>query len=125
MKLNKIISIFIIIFFIQISTNFPILADENEKIEGFNEIRYSIKLVELNDFSYKLFYIGRITNLERTDDTVSFDGINIYRISRIKSSDGSFWEFSINHYKNIFHSLKDYRFQGIITEKFILGTFSK
>jgi len=78
-----------------------------------------------NEFTYRLFYIGKITNVERSDDQVSFDAINLYRISRIRSSDGSYWEFSINHYENAIHSLKDFRFLGILTDNFIIGSFFK
>jgi hypothetical protein len=114
--MKKIIKI-LIIFLILISCfQINVYANDTSDINNTQNI---------NEFTYRLFYLGRITNLERNEDIVTFDAINLYRISRIRSSDGSYWEFSINHYENVHHSLNDFRFLGIMTNTFIIGSFYK
>jgi hypothetical protein len=74
---------------------------------------------------YRLFYIGRITNVYRSDDFVEFDSVRVLRYSHMFASDQSFWSFSISHYEDTHHSHEDYRFFGMLTNSFICGMFSK
>ena len=83
-----------------------------------------INLIETK-YVYRLFHVGRIENVYTGENYVSFDSINLWRISRLRATDGSFWDFSISHYEGTHHSLEDYRFIGILTDNFIYGTFFK
>lgn len=79
----------------------------------------------LIDYKYRLFYFGKIKDLNREKNYISFNSVNLYRISFIRSSDWSFWEYSFSHYENTFHQHENYRFIGIVTNNIIFGFFLK
>ena len=83
-----------------------------------------INLIKTN-YVYRLFHMGKIENVYKGENHVSFDSINLWRISRLRANDGSFWDFSISHYEGAHHSFEDYLFIGILTDNFIYGTFFK
>jgi len=76
-------------------------------------------------FIYKIFYFGRVANVVKSGDLVEFDSVRLFRCTHIRATDGSFWTYSISHYEDSHHSLKDYHFIGILTDSFICGHFSK
>ena len=78
-----------------------------------------------SDYTYKLTYLGFIKNVEVTDDIVSFDAVHLWRFSRIRNTDGSYWDISLSYYENIHHDLQGYTFRGILRDRFICGQFSK
>jgi hypothetical protein len=79
----------------------------------------------LNDYKFRLFYYGKIKDLNQQDNYISFNSVNLYRISFIRSLDWSFWEYSFSHYENTFHQHENYRFFGIVTNNIIFGFFLK
>jgi len=107
------------------STDVGIINHADAKsIYNDNTNNISINLIETN-FVYRLFHMGRIENVYNGENHVSFDSINLWRISRLRATDGSFWDFSISHYEGAHHSFEDYLFIGILTDNFIYGTFFK
>lgn len=83
------------------------------------------KTPQASDFTYKLCYFGSIENLVVNEDEVSFDAVNLWRLSRIRSTDGSYWDISLTHYEDVHHYLEGYRFRGILRDSFIWGRFTK
>jgi len=79
----------------------------------------------LNNYKYRLFYFGKIKDLNRQENYISFNSVNLYRISFIRSSDWSFWEYSFSHYENTFHQHENYIFIAILTNNIIFGFFLK
>jgi len=119
-----------LIIFITLNLFISINFVNAEKINpnNSNEFNDSIdinKYFNLNDFYYRLFYVGKIENLERRDNFISFNSVNLFRISFIRSSDLNFWEYSISHYEDTYHQHENYRFFGILTNNFIIGILFK
>lgn len=107
------------------STNAGIIDRADAESMYINEVdNICINLIEVK-YVYRLFHVGRIENVYDGENYVSFDSINLWRISRLRATDSSFWDFSISHYEGVHHSLEDYRFIGILTDNFIYGTFFK
>ena len=125
---NKIINLFIILVIMSITISINSVNSEKIKPENNNSPSDEIILNSfnnLNDYCYRLFYIGRIENVNRQENFISFDAINLYRISFIRSNDWSFWEYSISHYEDTYHQHEDYRFFGILIDNIIFGFFFK
>lgn len=80
---------------------------------------------QASEFTYKLSYFGSIENLVVNEDEVSFDAVNLWRLSRVRSTDGSYWDISLTHYEDVHHYLEGYRFRGILRDSFIWGRFTK
>jgi hypothetical protein len=76
-------------------------------------------------YIYKLWYFGRIDNLSVNENIVSFDAVNLWRFSHIRSSDGSYWDISFTHYEDVSHYLEGYEFHGLLLERLIWGQFIK
>jgi len=79
----------------------------------------------LSTYHYRIFYIGQVENVFRTNNLVEFDAISLLRYTHMFATDRSFWSFSIAHYEETHHSHDDYRFIGILTESIICGLFTK
>jgi len=127
--MNNLVKKFLIIF-ITLNLFASINFVNAEKIDSnnSNEFNDSIninKYFNLNDFYYRLFYVGKIDNLQRNDNFISFNSVNLFRISFIRSSDLSFWEYSISHYEDTYHQHENYGFFGILTNNFIIGILFK
>ena len=99
----------------------------NKQYYSDNEINENLPSVDSASatFIYKIFYFGRVANVVKSDDLVEFDSVRLFRYMHIHATDGSFWTYSISHYEDSHHSLKDYHFIGILTNSFICGRFSK
>ena len=76
-------------------------------------------------YHLRIFYIGQVENVYKSEDLVEFDAVHILRYTHMFTSDHSFWSFSIAHYEETHISHEDYRFFGILTNSFILGMFTK
>jgi hypothetical protein len=63
--------------------------------------------------------------MKRENNYITFDAINLFRISFSRSDDWSFWEYSISHYEGTHHYHEGYRFLGILTNKIIFGILFK
>ena len=99
----------------------------NKQYDSDNKINENFPSVDSasTTFIYKIFYFGRVANVVKSDDLVEFDSVRLFRYMHIRAADGSFWSYSISHYEDSHHSLKDYHFIGILTNSFICGHFSK
>ena len=127
--MNNLVKKFLIIFIILnlfISMNLVNAEKINPNNSNeFNDLININKYLNFNDFYYRLFYVGKIENLQRMDNFVSFNSVNLFRISFIRSSDLSFWEYSISHYEDTYHQHENYRFFGILTNNLIIGILFK
>jgi hypothetical protein len=121
-KINLIFIFIFLVFSVNLA-NSDILITEDYIINDDQELFDLSK--NFNDFKYRLFYIGRIKDLNRQENFISFDSINLYRLSFIRSNDMSFWEYSITHYENTYHQHENYRFIGILTNSIIFGFLFK
>ena len=120
--------LFIILITISITMSINIVNAEKIKSNNYNE--YSDSMIinsyfNQNEYYYRLFYIGGIKDLNIQENFISFDAVNLYRISFIRSSDWSFWEYSLSHYEETHHQHENYRFFGILRDNIILGIFFK
>jgi hypothetical protein len=125
-KKIKIITVFLLI--LSFSAFFQTINANSEKIDIDNTFKYN-KETKMDSFNYQyiyiLFYMGRIKNLDRGENSISFDSVKLWRASYLKASDGSFWDLSISHYEEAIHKLDDYNFIGILTKNIIYGIFYK
>lgn len=127
---KKQLSILILIFFLILSVGLIPQGScnlLNKQYYGDNEINENLPSVDSASatFIYKVFYFGRVANVVKSDDLVEFDSVRLFRYIHIRATDGSFWTYSISHYEDSHHFLKDYHFIGILTNSFICGRFSK
>ncbi len=127
---KKQLSFLILIFFLILSVDLIPQGScnlLNKQYYGDNEINENLPSVDSASatFIYKVFYFGRVANVVKSDDLVEFDSVRLFRYVHIRATDGSFWTYSISHYEDSHHFLKDYHFIGILTNSFICGRFSK
>jgi len=104
-------------FTILLPTSIAVPSIQTQK----SDFEHAIKPIISQDFVDKIFAIGRITNLQIEEDSVSFNPINLWYFG-IQYLDGeTIWY--VGHTKNLDNVFRfsQSEFKGILTQGFICG----
>ena len=118
--MNKKVLLLIVLgisFTILLPTSIAVPSIQTQK----SDFEHAIKPIISQDFVDKIFAIGRITNLQIEEDSVSFNPINLWYFG-IQYLDGeTIWY--VGHTKNLDNVFRfsQSEFKGILTQGFICG----
>ena len=114
-----------VLLLIVLGISFTILLPTSTAVPSIqtqkSDFEHAIKPIISQDFVDKIFAIGRITNLQIEEDSVSFNPINLWYFG-IQYLDGeTIWY--VGHTKNLDNVFRfsQSEFKGILTQGFICG----
>lgn len=100
-----------------INNDFPIYDTYNDKFEGLNNSE------QLPRHVYRIYFLGKITNLSVDGDDYEFESNNIRKFRYWRFNFRCFG-FEYEHFTGSYHQgIRGFRFRGILRPNFIFGCF--